>query len=210
MRIVILLFDGVTALDPIGVCDPLARLPNTEIVFVSETGVPCRTGDGFLSLAPSAAIANVSEADVLLIPGGRPEGIQQCINSEALRSNIKRLDRTTAITGSVCSGSLILGAADLLRGRKAATHWRARDYMAHFGAEYTGDRITRDEKYWTSADVTAGIDLGLAICRHIAGDEIAASIELAMEYDPKPPFGTGNPHNASPKHKSIVAEILRG
>ena len=210
MRIAILLFDGVTALDPIGVYDSLARLPSTEIVFVSETGASCRTGDDFLSLTPSAAIADVSEADILLIPGGRPEGLRQCMNSEGLRSHIGRLDRTTKITGSVCSGSLILGAANLLRNRKATTNWRARDYMASFGAEYTGERITRDGKYWTSAGVTAGIDLGLAICAHIAGDEMAASVELAMEYDPKPLFGTGNPHNANPEHQNIVAEILRG
>lgn len=98
MKIVILLFDGVTALDPIGVYDPLARLPDTEITFVSETGAPCRTGDGFLALSPSAAIGDVGEVDILLVPGGSPEGLRQCMGSEELRSSIIRLDQVTTIT----------------------------------------------------------------------------------------------------------------
>ncbi|MEG3084087.1 DJ-1/PfpI family protein [Sphingomonas sp. PB2P12] len=210
MKIAILLFDGITALDAIGAYDPLARLPDTEITFVSETGKPCRTGDGFLSLAPSAAISEVGSAEILLIPGGSTEGLRRCMGSEALRSSITRLDQTTIITASVCTGSLILGASGLLRERKATTNWRAKDYLARFGAEYTGERVTRAGKYWTSAGVSAGIDLGLALCGHIAGDEMAAAVELAMEYDPKPPFGTGNPRNAPAKRQKIVMEVLRG
>jgi len=210
MKIAVFLFDGVTALDPIGVYDPLARLPETEITFVSETGNSCRTGDGFLSLAPAAAIADIGETDILLIPGGSTEGLRQCMGSEFVRSNIVRLDRGTKLTASVCTGSLILGACGLLRGRKATTNWRAKDYLARFGAEYTGDRITRSDKYWTSAGVTAGIDLGLALCAYIAGDDLAAAVELAMEYDPKPPFGTGNPRNSPVERQRIVMEVLRG
>ena len=210
MRIAIFLFDGVTALDPIGVYDPLARLPDTDIIFVSETGDPCRTGDGFLSLAPSAAIGDLESVDMLLIPGGSTDGLRQCMGSEALRSCIARLDKTTTITGSVCTGSLILGASGLLRGRKATTNWRAKEYLARFGAEYNGERVTKAEKYWTSAGVTAGIDLGLALCSYIAGDELAAAVELAMEYDPKPPFGTGDLHNAPADRQKIVMEVLRG
>lgn len=210
MRIAIFLFEGVTALDPIGVYDPLARLPDTEIIFVSETGDPCRTGDGFLSLAPSAAIGDLEPVDMLLIPGGSTDGLRQCMGSEGLRSSIARLDQTTIITASVCTGSLILGASGLLRGRKATTNWRAKEYLARFGAEYTGERVTKAEKYWTSAGVTAGIDLGLALCGHIAGNELAAAVELAMEYDPKPPFGTGNPHNAPADRQKIVMDVLRG
>lgn len=146
---------------------------------------------------------------MLLIPGGSTDGLRQCMGSEGLRSSIARLDQTTIITGSVCTGSLI-GALGLLRGRKATTNWREREYLTCFGAEYTGERVTKAEKYWTSAGVTAGIDLGLALCGHIAGDELAAAVELAMEYDQKPPFGTGNPHNAPADHQTIVMEVLRG
>lgn len=110
----------------------------------------------------------------------------------------------------MCTGSLILGAAGLLRDRKATTNWRAKDYLARFGADYTGERVTRAGKYWTVAGVSAGIDLGLELCAHITGNEMAASVELAMEYDPKPPFGTGDPHNAAPEHRRIVADVLRG
>ncbi|MGQ3099893.1 MAG: DJ-1/PfpI family protein [Sphingopyxis solisilvae] len=210
MKVTIFLFDGVTALDPIGVYDPLARLPNTEIAFVSETGNSCRTGDGFLSLTPSAKIGDIHSTDILLVPGGSADGIRQCIANEALRADIARLDRTATITASVCSGALILGASGLLRGRKATTHWRAKDYLAQFGAEYTGERVTRAEKYWTSAGVTAGIDLGIAICAHIAGDELAAAVELSMEYDPKPRFSAGSHHSAPAERQRIVTDVLRG
>lgn len=210
MKIAVFLFDGVTALDPIGAYDPLGRLSNTDITFVSETGSSCRTGDGVLSLAPSAAITDLSEIDILLMPGGSPEGLRQCMASELVRSNVVRLDRGTKLTASVCTGSLVLGACGLLRGRKATTNWRAKDYLARFGAEYTGQRVTRDDKYWTSAGVTAGIDLGLALCAYIAGDDLAAAVELAMEYDPQPPFGTGNPHSSPLERQKIVQEVLRG
>ena len=210
MKIAIFLFDGVTALDPIGVYDPLARLPDIDITFFSETGDPCRTGDGFLRLTPSAAIADIDSTDILLIPGGSAEGLRRCMGSEALRSKIARLDQATSITASVCTGSLILGASGLLRGRKAATNWRAKDYLARFGAEYSGQRVTQAGKYWTSAGVTAGIDLGLALCAQVAGDELAAAVELAMEYDPKPLFGAGDPHRAPTDRHKIVREFLRG
>lgn len=210
MKIAVFLFDGVTALDPIGVYDPLARLPDTEITFVSETGSPCRTGDGFLYLTPAAAIADIGETGMLLIPGGSTEGLRQCMASELVRSNVVRLDQGTKLTASVCTGSLILGACGLLRNRKATTNWRAKDYLARFGAEYTGERVTRDDKYWTSAGVTAGIDLGIALCAHIAGDDMAAAVELAMEYNPKPPFETGDPHSSPLERQKIVKEVLRG
>lgn len=209
MQITILLFDGVTALDAIGVYDPLARLPTTDIKFVSETGDPCRTGDGFLSLSPSASIAEIDHADIMLIPGGNMEGMRQCMESEVLKADISRLDRTTTVTGSVCTGSLILGATGLLSGRRATTNWRAKDALAHFGAEYTGERVSRADKYWTSAGVTAGIDLGIALCALIAGEEMAAAIELAMEYDPKPLFGTGDYRRATGEQQKIVSELLR-
>ncbi len=209
LKIAIFLFDGVTALDPISVYDPLARLPNTEITFVTETGHPCRTGDGFLSLVPAASIEALSDADILLLPGGSTEGLRRYMTSELVRSNIVRLDQQTSITASVCTGSLILGSAGLLRGRKASTNWRAKDYLARFGAEYTGERVTRSDKYWTSAGVTAGIDLGLALCAYLAGDEVAAAVELAMEYDPVPPFGGGNPGEAPIERQRIVADVLR-
>lgn len=210
MKITIFLFDGVTALDPIGVYDSLSRLPARDIVFVSATGKPVRTGDGFLMLQPSAALAEIEHTDVLLIPGGSADGLRDCIASEAIKTELARLDRKTTTTASICSGSLILGAAGLLRGRRAATHWRAKDYLAQFGAQYSGERITVDGKYWTSAGVTAGIDLGLRICSHLAGREIAAAIELAMEYAPEPPLGTGNPVAASSELRAIVEGVLNG
>ncbi|QUM74633.1 DJ-1/PfpI family protein [Sphingopyxis granuli] len=210
MKIVIFLFDGVTALDPIGVYDSLSRLPEREIAFVSATGDAVWTGDGTLQLQPRSALADIDHADILLIPGGSAEGLRDCIASEAIKCHILRLDQQTTITGSVCSGSLILAATGLLRDRKVTTHWRAKEYLAPYGATYTGERITVDGKYWTSAGVTAGIDLGLRICEDVAGRSIAAAIELAMEYAPEPPFGTGDIRTAPSDLRDMVERVLNG
>ncbi len=210
MKITILLFDGITILDAVGAYDPLARVPGTEFVFATESGGMCRTGEGSLSLVPSTAIGTVERSDILLIPGGSRDGLRRCIGSPALLADIARLDGTTTITASVCTGALILGAAGLLQGRDAATNWRARDQLARFGARYTGERVTRDGKYWTAAGVTAAIDLGIALSADIAGDAIAAAVEQAMEYAPRPPFGTGDPAMGTAERRRIVEEVLRG
>ena len=210
MRVIIFLFDGVTALDAIGAYDPIARLPNTDIVFATEDGAPARSGDGLLSLTATCSIADIHRTDILLVPGGSAAGLVRCMGDARLRSIITRLDGETAITASVCTGSLILAAFGLLQGRRAATNWRAKDYLARYGAVYSGERVTKAGKYWTASGVTAGIDLGLALCTQIAGDDLGAAVELAMEYDPAPPFGTGNPFSAADHLKTIVSDVLRG
>ncbi len=210
MKITILLFDGVTALDPIGVYDPLARLPDRDIVFVSPNGAPVATGDRFLTLHASCSIAEMDRTDVLLIPGGSGEGLRSCMTDVALKAEVMRLDATSTITASVCTGSLILASTGLLRGRRATTNWRAKDHLRPFGAIYTGERVTMDDKYWTSAGVTAGIDLGLHLCERIAGPDVAQAVELAMEYAPEPPFGTGRFDGATLERRQLVETVLNG
>ena len=210
MKITILLFDGVTALDAIGAYDPLARLPKREITFVSLTGAPASTGDHLLTLHPCCSVAEVERTDILLVPGGGGEGLRSCMGDVTLKAELTRLDGTSTITASVCTGSLILASAGLLRGRRATTNWRAKDHLRPFGATYTGERITVDGKYWTSAGVTAGIDLGLRLCERIAGRNIAQAAALAMEYAPEPPFGTGNAHGATLQRRRFVETVLNG
>ena len=207
MLILIYLFDGVTALDAVGPYESLSRLPEVEIRFVGRREGPVRTGDGFLALHADSAISAQMEAGMLIVPGGERGAVRRELEDEVLRAWIARLDATTVRTCSVCTGSLILGAAGLLKGRRASTHWAARDYLKHFGATYSGERVTEDGKYLTSAGVSAGIDLGLALCAEIAGRETAEAVQLSMEYDPAPPFDAGNFADSTPERLALVAKL---
>ncbi|HYJ82025.1 MAG TPA: DJ-1/PfpI family protein, partial [Allosphingosinicella sp.] len=199
MLILIYLFDGVTALDAVGPYESLSRLPGVEIRFVGKRAGPVRTGDGVLALHAGSGINDEIKADMLIVPGGRRAGIQREINDDRVLGWMAVLDGVTKRTCSVCTGSLILGAAGLLEGRRASTHWGARNNLHLFNATYSPDRITEDGKYLTSAGVSAGIDLGLTLCAEIAGREMAEAVQLSMEYDPAPPFDAGDFKKATPE-----------
>jgi transcriptional regulator GlxA family with amidase domain len=208
MRILIYLFDGITALDAVGPYESLSRLPEVEIGFVGRRAGPVRTGDDFLSLHADTGIDEEEAAGILIVPGGQSDAVRRELGDEALRAWIRAIDAATVRTCSVCTGSLILGAAGLLDGRRASTHWGARDYLGHFGATWSGERITEDGKYLTSAGVSAGIDLGLVLCAEIAGRETAEAVQLSMEYDPAPPFGdAGNFAAATPERIELVGKL---
>ncbi|HYE28297.1 MAG TPA: DJ-1/PfpI family protein [Allosphingosinicella sp.] len=207
MRILIYLFDGVTALDAVGPYESLSRLPEVEIGFVARRAGPVRTGDDFLSLGAETGIDEEGEAGMLIVPGGQRDAVRRELGDEALRDWLAAMDAVTRRTCSVCTGSLILAAAGLLKGRRAATHWGARDYLAHFGAAYSGERVTEDGKYLTSAGVSAGIDLGLRLCAEIAGREMAEAVQLSMEYDPDPPFAAGSFAAATAEQLALVAKL---
>jgi transcriptional regulator GlxA family with amidase domain len=207
IRILIYLFDGLTALDAIGPYESLSRLPEVEIGFVARRSGPIRTGDDFLTLNADTGIEDEKEAAMLIVPGGQRDAVRRELGDEALRTWIAAIDAATIRTCSVCTGSLILGAAGLLKGRRASTHWGARDYLPHFGATYSGERVTRDGKYWTSAGVSAGIDLGLSLCAEIAGRDTAEAIQLSMEYDPDPPFAAGSFADATPERLTAVGKL---
>ncbi len=207
MRILIYLFDGVTALDAIGPYESLSRLPGVEIGFVGRRAGPVRTGDGFLALNADTGINDEIEADMLIVPGGNRAGVQREMGEERVLGWMAVLDAVTNRTCSVCTGSLLLGAAGLLEGRRASTHWGARDYLGHFNATYSPERVTEDGKYMTSAGVSAGIDLGLRLCAEIAGREMAEAVQLSMEYDPKPPFDAGDFRRATPERLAMVAKL---
>ncbi|HYW17153.1 MAG TPA: DJ-1/PfpI family protein [Allosphingosinicella sp.] len=207
MRILIYLYDGVTALDAIGPYESLSRLPGVDIRFVGLRAGPVRTGDGFLGLIADTGINDEIEADMIIVPGGRRSGVQRVLGEERVLGWLAVLDEKTKRTCSVCTGSLILGAAGLIEGRRASTHWGARDYLGHFNATYSGERVTQDGKYMTSAGVSAGIDLGLRLCAEIAGQEMAEAVQLSMEYDPDPPFRAGNFKDATPERLASVAKL---
>jgi transcriptional regulator GlxA family with amidase domain len=207
MRILIYLFDGLTALDAIGPYESLSRLPEVEIGFVARRAGLVRTGDDFLSLNADSGIDEEEAADMLIVPGGQRDSVRRELGDEALRTWLAAIDATTTRTCSVCTGSLILASAGLLKGRRASTHWSAREYLPRFGATYSPERVTEDGKYMTSAGVSAGIDLGLTLCAEIAGRDIAEAVQLSMEYDPDPPFAAGNFAEATPERIALVAKL---
>jgi len=207
MNIAILLYPDMTALDAIGPYEVLARLPEARVQFVAEQRGPVKTDTGFLGLLADYAISEITQADILLVPGGPGD--------EAVRNNAKLLDwvreihTNTRFTTSVCSGSLILGAAGLLKGLRATTHWTRLEVLREFGAEPTEERVVEQGKVVTAAGVSSGIDMGLRLAQKISGDDIAQAIQLGLEYDPQPPFDVGSPAKAPPHVAELVRTAMR-
>ncbi|GGV34147.1 glutamine amidotransferase [Streptomyces longisporoflavus] len=197
MQIAIVLFDRFTALDAVGPYEILSRVPGAETVFVAERPGPVRNDSGSLALVADRALADVPEPDVLVVPGG-PGQSEQMAN-EALLGWLRSADATSTWTTSVCTGSLLLASAGLLKGRRATSHWLALAELERFGAEPTEERVVFDGKYVTAAGVSSGIDMGLALVGRIAGDERARAVQLLTEYDPQPPYDAGSPRKA-PAH----------
>jgi transcriptional regulator GlxA family with amidase domain len=202
MRIAFLIFDDLTALDAIGPFEVLCRIPRAEVTFVAETGGIKRADPHSLGLVADYCIADVTSADILVVPGGRGE--QQVRAKPHMLEWVRQIDATTQWTTSVCTGALVLGAAGLLKGRAATTHWARLAKLREFGAEPRSERVVEDGKIITAAGVSAGIDMALHLVRRVAGDTIAHAIQVGIEYDPQPPFD-GHAGRA-PAH---VMEVLR-
>jgi len=196
MRIAILIFDGLTALDAIGPYEVLSRLPEAEVTFVGAAVGSIRTDTGALGLQVDATIEEVPSPEVFLVPGGK--GNRPLLADERVLDWVRSAHETSAWTTSVCTGSLVLGAAGVLEGKRATSHWAYRDRLAEFGATPVAERVAQDGKIMTAAGVAAGIDMALTLAARIAGDEIAKAIQLGIEYDPDPPFDTGSPEKAGP------------
>jgi transcriptional regulator GlxA family with amidase domain len=203
MDIAVLLYERLTALDAIGPYEVLARLPGSTLTFVGRDAGPVRTDNDRLSLVADASVDDVPRPDIVLVPGG--PGQVAMMDDERVLSWLRAAHETTAWTTSVCTGSLILGAAGLLQGKRATSHWLALDQLARYGAEATGERVVFDGKVVTAAGVSAGIDMALRLVAEIAGDQVAQTIQLGIEYDPQPPFDAGSPTKA-PAH---VVKFLR-
>ncbi|MFD9726746.1 DJ-1/PfpI family protein [Streptomyces sp. NPDC059072] len=194
MQIAVLLYDRFTALDAVGPFDTLGRLPDAEVVFVSERPGPVRTDNGALAFVADKGLDEVTRPDVVVVPGGpHPE---REMENPAVMEWLRAVDATTTWTTSVCTGSLLLAAAGLLDGRRATSHWLYLDRLSKFGAEATGERVVTDGKYVTAAGVSSGIDMGLTLLGRIAGDEYAQAVQLMTEYDPQPPYDAGSPDKA--------------
>ncbi len=196
MDIAILLYEGITALDAIGPYEVLSLLPDARVRFVAKEVGAKRTDSGFLALSADFNFSQVPRPDIIVVPGSSSSTLAPMGDRETL-DWLRAAHETTQWTTSVCSGALILGAAGLLKGKRATTHWVALKYLATFGAEAASERLVQQDKIITAAGVSAGIDMALYLAGKIAGEEAAQAIQLIIEYDPQPPFDTGSIDKAS-------------
>jgi len=192
LNIVFALFPGVTHLDFTGPHQILCRLPGAKVTVASLHGGEIEA-DG-LVFAHLPRLADLPVCDILIVPGGF--GTTEAMADADFLDQIRRLAAGARYVCSVCTGSLVLGAAGLLKGRRAACHWAWRDQLALFGAQPDPGRVVRDGHVFTGGGVTAGIDFALTIAAEVAGEAVAQGIQLAVEYAPAPPFHAGRPETA--------------
>jgi cyclohexyl-isocyanide hydratase len=202
--IVFAVFPGVMQLDFTGPHQVFAALPGAEVIVASVAGGTLESSTG-LVFSGLRQLADIPACDVICVPGGR--GVtDNAIRDEAFLGELRRLAATALFVTSVCTGSLALGAAGLLRGKRAACHWAWRDALALFGAIPVAERVVRDGNIVTGGGVTAGIDFALSLVAEIAGPEDAQAIQLQIEYAPAPPFNAGSPETAPPAILTRVRE----
>jgi len=203
MQVVFLFYEGMTALDVIGPHEILCRFPGAKTIRVAKRSGAVRTDSAGLILNAEYGLSDVSHADVLVVPGaGAATSFR---NDPDILNWIRSIHKTTKWTTSVCTGSLILGAAGILLGLKATSHWAALERLRTWGAEPTTERVVESGKIVTAAGVSAGIDMALMLMAKIAGPQVAQGLQLGIEYDPAPPFDVGSPKKASP----TILEALR-
>ncbi len=199
----ILLYDGYTTLDAMGPMQVLSELPGVTIKVIAKEKGLVQNMMGF-AVRADYALGDVDSLDVLVVPGGFA-GTYRAAHDTTLINWIKRVDQTTTYTTSVCTGAWLLGAAGVLRGKPATTHWWGREILERdYGATYLPERYVRSGKYWTSAGVTAGMDMSLALINEIRGERYTKAAMLDLEYDPKPPFVGGTERNTD---SALVAYV---
>lgn len=207
MQVAIVLYPGFTALDFIGPYESLRWLPGAEVRFLwHETG-PIAADSGVLVIGATHTFDETPSPDVILVPGGMTT--MEHARDEKLLEWVRTAHRTASWTASVCSGSVILAAAGLLKGKRATSHWAALVALKTMGAKPVGDqRIVREGQIVTCAGVSAGIDLGLWLAGQIGGEARAKAIQLSMEYDPQPPFDSGHMSKASASTKAAATAMM--
>jgi putative intracellular protease/amidase len=203
MNIAIPIFDEITALDAVGPYEVLSRLPGAKVNFIAAEPGPKRTENKMLALHADLPLDELTDPDVIVVPGGF--GTRALTTDEAMLAWVRRAHETSQWTTSVCTGSLVLGAAGILEGLEATTHWLVLDGLAKYGATPVTRRVVEQGKVITAAGVSSGIDMALTLAARIAGDELAQAIQLGIEYDPEPPFDSGSTDKAPPE----IIELVR-
>jgi cyclohexyl-isocyanide hydratase len=191
--IVFPVFPGVTQLDFTGPYQVLVRTPGTQLIVASVGGAP--VGSAGLTFSNLARLEEVERCDVICVPGGN---VSEAMQDDVLVANIRRLALGARYITSVCTGSLILGAAGLLQGKRSACHWAYRDLLPIFGAIPDAARVVRDGNFISGGGVTAGIDFALTLAAELTDERTAQAVQLALEYAPSPPFEAGRPDIAPP------------
>jgi transcriptional regulator GlxA family with amidase domain len=201
-KVAILVFDKLAVQDVVGPYEVMRNVPDWEVELVAKERGEKRAEGGFGLLA-DRAIDEVDAADVVLVPGGA--GNRPLLGDEQVLEWLRAIDKTTRWTTSVCTGSLVLGAAGLLEGKRATGNWLYLEPLREYGAEPIGGRWVEDGKVVTAAGVTAGIDMALHLVATDVGPEVAQAVQLGIEYDPDPPFDSGSPEKAAPE----IVELVR-
>jgi transcriptional regulator GlxA family with amidase domain len=203
----VLLYDGLTALDAVGPYETLCRVPGLRVTTVGLKAGPVRTDTGELGLVVDRPLRSMPRPDILLVPGGGRGTVEAAADARIL-GWVRRVHRHTRWTTSVCTGSLILGAAGLLKGLPATTHWASRTYLESLGAVYRPGRFVEAGKIITAAGVSAGVDMGLHLTARLSGERVAQAMQLALEYDPHPPYDTGSPEKADAELQALALKLI--
>jgi transcriptional regulator GlxA family with amidase domain len=206
MNIVIPLYDNFTALDVIGPYEVLGKIPGTKTTFVGRERRVYRSDTPTLGIEAEAAFADIDSADLLLVGG--TAHLAQVTANPPLIEFVRRIHATTTWTASACTGALALASAGLLAGVEAVTHWSAMDLLGKLGAIPVHERVVIRGKIATAAGVSAGIDMALALAAKIAGEPLAKALQLALEYDPQPPFDAGSAQKAGPELVKLVTDLM--
>jgi transcriptional regulator GlxA family with amidase domain len=203
--VVFALFPRITQLDFTGPFEVLSRLPGARCVLASTAGGEIQA-DGGLTFSGVVKLADVAECSLLCVPGGF--GTTAALEDQAFLTEINRLGKRAQYITSVCTGSLLLAAAGLLTGRRAACHWAARELLREFAVTPDPARVVRDGNVITGGGVTAGIDMALSVMSEIAGSDFAQAVQLSLEYAPEPPFNSGRPELARPEILATVRQRI--
>lgn len=208
MEIAIPLFDRFTALDAVGPYQVLSALPDARVRFLAAEEGPVRSDNGMLTMVAEGRWEDSPQPELLVVPGG--PGTRDLLVDERLLAWVRSVHESSRYTTSVCTGSLVLGAAGILDGVDATTHWMEMDELRALGAQPTSERVVERGKVITAAGVSAGIDMALRLAELIAGPVVAQAIQLAIEYDPQPPFDSGSPEKAPREVVDLVRGVVTG
>ncbi|WP_033441476.1 DJ-1/PfpI family protein [Saccharothrix sp. NRRL B-16314] len=207
MDVAFVLYPDMTALDLIGPYEVLGHQPEVTAHFVAESREPVRTDAG-LMIVPTTTFAEVDRADVIVVPGAR--GWAKVLADGVVGAWLREVHPTATWTTSVCTGSTLLAQAGILDGRPATTHWALRDELAARGAVVSTERVVVDGSVVTAAGVSAGIDMALTLTGLIWDDQRAEFTQLFLEYDPRPPYGSGSPETAPAELVAFARGVLTG
>ncbi len=205
MEIAVPIYDRFTALDAIGPYQVLSALPGATVRFVAAEPGPVRTDNRMLTVIAEGRFEDVPRPEIVVVPGGI--GTRALLHDERLLAWIRSVHETSDWTTSVCTGSLLLAAAGVLDGLEATTHWLELELLGTLGARPVSRRVVEQGKVITAAGVSSGIDMALRLSELVAGPEVAQAIQLAIEYDPQPPFDSGSPEKAPAEVVAIVRAV---